>query len=128
MEARPDLVRRIPEGDPGGSRSKNSGEDHDGSPKDDGGGSENPSAESQLPPTSQSSESKNLENQPYENSENYHLGYEVTLRVFPGGFTKRKHIVPSEALIIWECLIRSSLLYHISSFVTVHYLELFFGI
>lgn len=129
MEARPDLVRNIPEGGLGGSPSKERGEDPDESSKDDGGGSENPSAESQRPPTLQSSESNNLENQSPENLENCHLGHD-TLHVFPGGFTKRKHIVPPEALalFIWECSVRSSLLHHISSLVIVHYLQLFFGI
>lgn len=115
MEARPDLVRNIPEGGSGGSPSKESGEDHDESSKDGGGGSENPSAESQPPPTSQSSESNNLENQPLEDSGNFPLGHEATLHVLPGAFTKRKPIVPPEALtlLILECFLRSYL-HHIS--------------
>ncbi|XP_054824524.1 uncharacterized protein LOC129322300 isoform X2 [Prosopis cineraria] len=130
VEARPDLVRSIPEGGLGGSPSKESGGDPDEPRKDDEGSSENPSAESNLPFLSENLESNNLDNQPRENSsENCYLGHQVMLDLFPGGFAERKHTVPPEVLglFVWECFLRSSLS-HICSLVPVHYLEPFLGV
>ncbi|KAH7549554.1 hypothetical protein JRO89_XS13G0049300 [Xanthoceras sorbifolium] len=61
LEARPDLVPGIPKDGPGGnpSEKKNEKEDPNNPPKDDGGNSENPSTESQLPEAPESSESHN---------------------------------------------------------------------
>ncbi|KAI9076630.1 hypothetical protein K1719_041395 [Acacia pycnantha] len=127
VEPRPDLVRSIPEGGLGGSPSKESGGDPDESRKDDGGSSENPSSESNPPFPSQSLESNNLDNQqPDNSSENCHLDHQAMLHLFPGEFTKGKHIVLPEvlAVLIGECFLHSSL-HRFCSLVAVHYLEPF---
>lgn len=127
VEARPDLVRSVPEGGLGGSPSRGSGRDPDESGKDDEGSSENPSAESNLPFPPQSSESSNLNNQPPENSsENCQLVHQAMLHLLP--CTNRKQFVPPEVLayFIWECFLRLYL-HHFCSLVAVHYLEPFIG-
>ncbi|XP_061348256.1 LOW QUALITY PROTEIN: uncharacterized protein LOC133293672 [Gastrolobium bilobum] len=118
VEARPDLVPSIPKGDLGGSPSKeNDGDDSDKSRKDDKRDSENPSAESEIHTTPESSESHNLENQPLESSECCHLDHEVTLYVFPVVFTKEKNIVPPETHVhfMTEYIVLFYLLRYISS-------------
>ncbi|KAK7330680.1 hypothetical protein VNO77_24878 [Canavalia gladiata] len=118
VEARPDLVHNIPKGGVGGSPSEeNNGDDSDKSHKDDRGGSENPSAEYEINPTPESSGSRILDSQPLDSSECYHLGHEVTLYVFPGGFTKKKHIVPPETPVhfVWEYIVLFHLLRYIGS-------------
>ncbi|KAI4315301.1 hypothetical protein L6164_028126 [Bauhinia variegata] len=118
VEARPDLVRSIPKGDVGGSSSKeNDGEDPDESRKDDEGSLQNPPTQSPLPPTGESSESSNFDNQPLESSESCHLGHEFTLHFFPGNFAKTKHNLRPETSVhfTWECLVLFSLLHYISS-------------
>lgn len=118
VEARPDLVHSIPRGDLGGSPSKeNDGEDSDKSPKDDRGGSENPSTESEIHHAPESSGSHNLDNQPLESSECCHLDHEITLNVFPGGFTKEKHVVLPETPVhfAWEYVVLLHVFHYISS-------------
>lgn len=118
MEAKPDLVHNIPKDGLGGSPSKqNDRDESDKSRKDDGGSSENPSAESEIHPTPESSESHNLDKQPLESAECCHLNHEVLLYVFPGGFTKEKHIVPTETPVhfMWEYVVLFCLLRYISS-------------
>ncbi|KAJ1419153.1 Alpha/Beta hydrolase fold [Sesbania bispinosa] len=117
VEARPDLVHSIPKGDLGGSPSKeNEGDDSDKTHKDDRGGPENPSAESEIHPP-ESSEYHNLDNQPLESSECCNLDHEITLCVFPGGFTKEKYIVPPETPVhfMWEYIVLFHVLRYISS-------------
>jgi len=110
VEPRPDLVHNIPKGDIGGSPSKeNNEDDSDESHKDNGGGSENPPAEYEINPTSpESSGSGNLDKQPLDSSECCHL--------FPGGFTREKHIVPPGTPLhfVWEYIVFFHLL-HIRS-------------
>ncbi|CAK8562829.1 unnamed protein product [Lathyrus sativus] len=118
VEARPDLVHNIPKGDIGGSPSKeNDGDDSDKSPKDDRGGSKNPSSKSEISPAPESSGSHNLDNQIVESSEGCNLSNEITLYVFPGGFMKEKHVVPRETPVhfAWEYIVLFHVLRHISS-------------
>lgn len=136
MEAQPDLVYNSPKGDLGGSpsnpRKENDDDDSDKSHKDDMGGSENPSAEGDIHPTPESSESHNLDNQPLESSEFHnldnqllesseccHLDHEITLHVFPGRFTKEKHVVPPETPVHF-------VLEYIVLFVVLRYISLLY--
>lgn len=75
VEARPDLVRGVPKGGSGGSPSEenNGREDPDDPPKDDGEPSEGPSADSQLHPAPESSESHSLDDQPLGNARDCHF-------------------------------------------------------
>ncbi|KAI4327079.1 hypothetical protein L6164_019580 [Bauhinia variegata] len=124
VEARPDLVRSIPKGDIGGSSSKeNGGDDPDESRKDEEG-PQNPSTQSQLPHTPESSESNKLDNQPLDSSENCQLGGEFTLHFFTGDFAKTQHVMPPETYLhfTWEYIVHFSLLHSISSlYVIVNY-------
>lgn len=118
MEARPDLVHNIPKGDLGGSPSKeNNGDDSDKSHEDDKEGSEDPAAEYEINPTPESSGSRNLDKQPLDSSECCHLNHELTLDVFPGEFTKEKHIVPPGTPLhfVWEYIVLLHLLHHFRS-------------
>lgn len=119
VEPRPDLVHGIPKGDLGGSPSnENDGSDSDKSPKDDDrGGSENPSAESEIQPAPESSGSHSLDNQPLESSEYHQLGHEITLYIFPGELMKEKHIVPPKTPVhfMWEYIVLFHVLRYISS-------------
>lgn len=124
MEARLDLVHGVSKGGLGGSPSKeNDGDDSEKSGKDDRGGSENPSAESEPHPTPESSESHNLDNQPLQSSECCHLDPEVTLYVFAGEFTKEKHIVPPETPVhfMWEYVVLFYLRYISSLYIIWNY-------
>ncbi|KAI9174214.1 hypothetical protein LWI28_013809 [Acer negundo] len=71
LEARPDLVRGTPKDDGAGSNPSEKNdekEDPDSPPKDDGGNTESPSTESQLPTAPESSESRNIDDQPLSNA------------------------------------------------------------
>ncbi|KAK2664778.1 hypothetical protein Ddye_003352 [Dipteronia dyeriana] len=66
LEARPDLVRGTPKDDGAGSNPSEKNdekEDPDNQPKDDGGNTESPSTESQLPAAPESSESHSIDDQ-----------------------------------------------------------------
>ncbi|KAK3224814.1 hypothetical protein Dsin_004676 [Dipteronia sinensis] len=66
LEARPDLVRGTPKDDGAGSNPSEKNdeeEDPDNPPKDDGGNTESPSTESQLPAAPESSESHSIDDQ-----------------------------------------------------------------
>ncbi|XP_027335823.1 maspardin isoform X2 [Abrus precatorius] len=118
VEARPDLVHNIPKGGLGGSPSKeNNGDDSDKSPKDDRGGSENPTAEYEINPTPESSGSHDLDIQPLDSSECCHLDHGVTLYAFRCGFTNEKRIVPPETCVhfVWGYIFLFHLLRYISS-------------
>ena len=118
MEARPDLVHSFPKGDSGGSPSRQNDEDPDESRKDGGEGSENPSAETQLPPLGKCSESNNIDNQPLESLENCHFVHEVTFHVFPTRFARQEHnmSLPETAVhFMWQCCFLFSLVHRICS-------------
>ncbi|ESW27578.1 hypothetical protein PHAVU_003G214500 [Phaseolus vulgaris] len=118
VEARPDLVHNIPKGDLGGSPSKESNEDDfDKSHEDDRGGSENSPAKYEINPTPESSGSSNLDKQPLDSSECCHLDHEPALYALPGGFTRRKNIVPPGTSVhfVWEYIATFHLLHYISS-------------
>ncbi|KAK7265512.1 hypothetical protein RJT34_33132 [Clitoria ternatea] len=124
VEARPDLVQNVPKGDLGGSPSKeNSGDDSDKSPKDDRGGSENPSADAkyEINPSPESSGSHNLDNQPLDSSECYHVDHEVTFNVLLGGFRKERHLVPPESPVhlVWEYIVLFLLRYISSLYIII---------
>lgn len=118
VEARPDLVHNIPKGDLGGSPSKESNEDDsDKSHEDDRGGSENSPAKYEINPTPESSGSSNLDKQPLDSSECCHLDDEPALYALPGGFTRRKNIVPPGTSVhfVWEYIATFHILHYISS-------------
>lgn len=71
LEARPDLVRGTPKDDGAGSNPSEKNdekEDPDNPPKDDGGNTESPSTESQLPTAPESSESRSIDDPPLSNA------------------------------------------------------------
>ncbi|KAK0586616.1 hypothetical protein LWI29_009753 [Acer saccharum] len=71
LEARPDLVRGTPKDDGAGSNPSEKNdekEDPENPPKDDGGNTESPSTESQLPTAPESSESSSIDDPPLSNA------------------------------------------------------------
>jgi len=84
VEARPDLVPGVPKGGSGGSPSEenNGKEDPDDPPKDDGEHSEGPSADSQLHPAPESSESYSLDDQLLSNARDCHFVDEDMMVLF----------------------------------------------
>ncbi|MED6135930.1 hypothetical protein PIB30_051320 [Stylosanthes scabra] len=125
VEARPDLVHNIPKDGLGGSPSKeNNGDDADksrkdgeGTSKDSEGTSRNPSTEREIHHSPESSGSNNLDDQPLESAECCRLNHQVVLYVFPSGFTKEGHFVPTETCVhfMWEYAVLSYLLCYINS-------------
>ncbi|KAK1560410.1 hypothetical protein Q3G72_026395 [Acer saccharum] len=71
LEARPELVRGTPKDDGAGSNPSEKNdekEDPENPPKDDGGNTESPSTESQLPTAPESSESSSIDDPPLSNA------------------------------------------------------------
>lgn len=83
VEARPDLVRGIPNDGTGGSysESEDGKGDRDDQPKDDRGNSESPSRESELSPAPESSESHGLDEQLLNNAKYSFNGQQERLRL-----------------------------------------------
>ncbi|KAJ6946462.1 hypothetical protein NC651_001255 [Populus alba x Populus x berolinensis] len=83
VEARPDLVRGIPNDGTGGSysESEDGKGDRDDQPKDDRGNSESPSRESELSPAPESSESHGLDEQLLNNAKYSFDGQQERLRL-----------------------------------------------
>lgn len=100
VEAQPDLVRGISKDGTGGNPSeKNDGkEDADNPPKDDGGNSESPSTESQLPPP-ESSESQSIDDPPLSNSKGCLIGHGDTMLLLPCELLRNQQIMAAEILL-----------------------------
>ncbi|KAJ0048694.1 hypothetical protein Pint_16014 [Pistacia integerrima] len=100
VEAQPDLVRGISKDGTGGNPSeKNDGkEDPDNPPKDNGGNSESPSTESQLPPP-ESSESHSIDDQPLSNSKGCLVGHGDTMLLLPRELLRNQQIMAAEILL-----------------------------
>ncbi|KAG6788443.1 hypothetical protein POTOM_004510 [Populus tomentosa] len=83
VDARPDLVRGIPNDGTGGSysESEDGKGDRDDQPKDDRGNSESPSRESELSPAPESSESHGLDEQLLNNAKYSFNGQQERLRL-----------------------------------------------
>lgn len=99
VDAQPDLVRGISKDGSGGNHSeKNDGnEEPDNPPKDEGGNSGSPSAESQLPP--ESSESHNLDDPPLGNSLGCLVGHGGKMLLLPCELLRKQQITAAEILL-----------------------------
>lgn len=96
VEARPDLVRGIPNDGTGGSysESEDGKGDRDDQPKDDRGNSESPSRESELSPAPESSESHGLDEQLLNNAKYPFNGQQERLRLCE--LLSKQQIIASE--------------------------------
>lgn len=96
VEARPDLVRGIPNDGTGGSysESEDGKGDRDDQPKDDRGNSESPSRESELSPAPESSESHGLDEQLLNNAKYSFNGQQERLRLCE--LLSKQQIIASE--------------------------------
>ncbi|XVF51644.1 hypothetical protein PTKIN_Ptkin04bG0200900 [Pterospermum kingtungense] len=101
VEAQPDMVRSIPKDGAGGSPSKGNDEkkDPDDQPKDNEGNPESTSEESQLPPTSGSSESHGLDDQLLSNAKNFTMGHEDSIVLLHSALLKHQRTVVTRILL-----------------------------